>query len=102
MTRVTFICELYEIFLQIGLLKISVQIKIRKKFNQGYRTSAFLKEGTYLNFKTFQFMVSIFRKFLVRGHPLGFSVKSYQNFQNTPVFFFFKKIYFQKFIYEYF
>jgi hypothetical protein len=39
-----------------------------------------------MNFKMSQFMVFIFRKISIMGPPLGFSIKSYQNFQNTPHF----------------
>jgi hypothetical protein len=45
-----------------------------------------------MNFKKSQFKILIFQKVSIKGYPLGFFVKSYQNFQNTFVFiFFFKK-----------
>jgi hypothetical protein len=49
-----------------------------------------------LNFKMCKLSVSIFYFifiFLNFTHPLGFSVKSCQNFQNTPAFLFYKKNY---------
>jgi hypothetical protein len=37
-----------------------------------------------LNFKTSQTRVSNFQNVAITGTPLGFAIKSYQNFQNTP------------------
>jgi hypothetical protein len=44
-----------------------------------------------LNFKTSETRVSNFQNVSITNTPLGFAVKSYQNFQNTLMFIFLKK-----------
>jgi len=72
-------------------------------FTKGYRTIGRF-EKKVLNFQTSQTRVSMFSNISIKGNLLGFAIKSWQNFQNTPCVYFFKKIYkkFQRFRHGYF
>jgi hypothetical protein len=72
-------------------------------FTKGYRTIGRF-EKKVLNFQTSQTRVSMFSNISIKGNLLGFAIKSWQNFQNTPCVYFLKKIYkkFQRFRHGYF
>jgi hypothetical protein len=59
-------------------------------------------EKNVLNFQTSQTNVSKFSNVSIKDNPLGFAVKFYQNFQNTPHFFKKKKKETHAWIFEHF
>jgi hypothetical protein len=56
----------------------------RENFTWGYQTIGQF-DLNVLNFKISQTRVSNFQNVSITRTPLGFVVKSYQNFQNTPL-----------------
>jgi hypothetical protein len=69
---------------------IRPKLKLGRTLFKGIKFLLFF-EKRFINFKTSQFRVRIFRKVSIRGFQLRFSVKFYQNFQNTLMFIFLKK-----------
>jgi hypothetical protein len=56
-------------------------------FIKGYWT-IYRFEEKILNFQMSQTRISKFSNVLIKGNPLGFAIKSCQNFQNTTIFIF--------------